>query len=61
LFSFIEAGRADAVEQLLGRAHDQHPPIVPQAQADAPPGRRSAFPGAFAGFVGGRPQAQCLP
>jgi hypothetical protein len=33
LFPFTQAGWADAVEQFLGRAHDQHPPIVPQAKA----------------------------
>jgi hypothetical protein len=43
LFSFTKAGRTDAVEQFLGRAHDQHPPILPQAHAGASPGRRPVF------------------
>ena len=44
MLSFIKAWRADAVKQLLGRAHDKHPPIVPQPRPDAPPGRQSVFP-----------------
>jgi hypothetical protein len=43
MFPFTKAGRADAVEQFLGRAHDQHPPILAQAQARCPPGRREVF------------------
>jgi hypothetical protein len=35
LFPFAKIWRANAVEQLLGRAHDKHPPMLPKPM---PPG-----------------------
>ncbi len=43
LFPITKVGRADTVEQFLGRAHDQHPPILAQALARRLPGRRSVL------------------
>jgi hypothetical protein len=44
LFPFTKAERANAVEQLLGRAHDQHPPILPQPRLDALAGTPVGLP-----------------
>jgi hypothetical protein len=47
-FLVIKVGRADAVEQFLGRAHDKHPP------KPAPAGTRSSPSGDGAPIKDGR-------
>src|SRR5439155_21316092 len=44
LLPFTKVGRADAVEQFLGRAHDQHPSILPKPRPDAPAGTPVSLP-----------------